>query len=94
MNITLASVRMGHVARERCGGSRPIRGETAMLEALVFALVVVALGLPGLIVALFGSTLTSDLPTDQRTAAGVKPKQIPRSAFEVMSPPLWFMRSD
>jgi hypothetical protein len=65
-----------------------------MLEALVFALVVVALGLPGLVVALFGSALISDLPADQRTAAGVEPKQVPRSAFEVMAPPLWLMRSD
>jgi hypothetical protein len=65
-----------------------------MLEALVFALVVVALGLPGLIVALFGSTLTSDLPADRSTGASVDPKQVPRSAFEVMAPPLWLMRSD
>jgi hypothetical protein len=65
-----------------------------MLEALVFALVVMALGLPGLIVALFGSALTSDLPADQPTAASVEPKQVAKSAFEVMSPPLWLMRSD
>jgi|SoiMethySBSTD1v2_1073268.scaffolds.fasta_scaffold2427160_1 hypothetical protein len=65
-----------------------------MLEALAFALIVVALGLPGLVVALFGSTLTSDLPADQPTSYSVKRKQVPRSAFEVMSPPLWFMRSD
>ena len=65
-----------------------------MLEALVFALVVVALGLPGLVVAMFGSALTSDLPADRPTTAGVEPKQVPKSAFEVMSPPLWLMRMD
>jgi hypothetical protein len=65
-----------------------------MLEALAFALVVVALGLPGLVVAMFGSALTSDLPADRRTAARVEPKQVPKTAFEVMSPPLWLMRGD
>ena len=59
-----------------------------MLEALAFVLVVVALGLPGLVVAMFGSALTSDLPADRHTAASVEPKQAAKSAFfEVMSPP-------
>ena len=53
-----------------------------------------ALGLPGLVVALFGSTLTSDLSADRPTGASVDPKRVPRSAFEVMAPPLWLMRSD
>ena len=65
-----------------------------MLEALAFALIVVALGLPGLVVAMFGSALTSDLPADRPTAASLEPKQVPKSAFEVMAPPLWLMRMD
>jgi len=65
-----------------------------MLEALAFALVVVALGLPGLVVAMFGLALTSDLPADRPTTASEEPKQVAKSAFEVMSPPLWHMRVD
>jgi hypothetical protein len=65
-----------------------------VLEALALALVVVALGLPGLVVAMFGSALTSDSPADRPTTAGVEPKRVPKSAFEVMAPPLWTMRMD
>ena len=65
-----------------------------MLEALAFVLVVVALGLPGLVVAMFGSQLTSDLPADRGATPSVEPKQVPKSAFEVMAPPLWLMRVD
>jgi hypothetical protein len=64
-----------------------------MLEALAFTLVVLALGFPVLITAMFGSDQKSDRPANRRTVINVEPQsRRPVScAFEVMSPPLWLM---
>jgi hypothetical protein len=61
MAVTSVEARPGHTGRCRCGLFRETKGEMVMIDALAFAFVAVALGLPALIAAtMLGSKLNLD----------------------------------